>query len=72
MRAPAPDRFHVPPQVRLRVPPEPPRIPCVKIDYRGLIALAHSKGVTVPELTDEEKQPYVAVPMSELHNIVGF
>ncbi len=52
--------------------PEPPRIPCVKIDYRGLIALAHSKGVTVPELTDEEKQPYVAVPMSELHNIVGF
>ena len=45
-------------------------IPSVKIDYRGLIAYAREKGVSVHELSDEEKQPFVAIPLSELHEMV--
>ena len=31
-------------------------IPSVKIDYRGLIAYARKKGVSVHDLSDEEKE----------------
>ncbi len=34
-------------------------IPDIKIDYRGLIAFAHQKGVRVCDLTDDEKNRFI-------------
>ncbi len=34
-------------------------IPDIAIDLRGLVSYAKSKGVSVPELSDSEKQQFV-------------
>ena len=34
-------------------------IPDIKIDYRGLTAFAHQKGVRVCDLTDDEKNLFI-------------
>lgn len=47
-------------------------IPSVKIDYKGLIAYAKKKGVNVCDLSDEEKQPFVEIPLSELQKRQNF
>ena len=36
-----------------------PELHKVKIDYHGLIAYAKKKGVSVPELSDEEKNDFI-------------
>lgn len=46
-------------------------IPKVDIDYRGLIAYAHSVGKKVPELSDVEKERFiVSLSMEEIRKIM--
>lgn len=52
------------------VPPED--IPQIKIDYRGLIALAKKKGCQVAELSDAEKDPYIEGGMKHLREVRGW
>ena len=56
--------------MRTYVPPED--IPQIKIDYRGLIALAKKKGCQVAELSDAEKDPYIEGGMKHLREVRGW
>lgn len=38
----------------------PSQLPNIRIDYKGLIKYAHSKGVKAGELTDSEKNQFVS------------
>lgn len=47
----------------LKCTPEPileDQISKVEIDYKGLISYAHSKGVSVHELSDAEKNSFIS------------
>ena len=44
----------------------------IKIDMKGLLQYARSIGKTVPELSDEEKSPFVEGGMSHLKEVRGF
>ena len=47
-------------------------ISSIKIDIKGLLAYAKSVGKTVPELSDEEKEPFVDGGMEKLKATRGF
>ena len=47
----------------LKNTPEPileDQIPKIKIDYKGLISYAHSRGVSVHDLSDDEKNKFIS------------